>query len=286
MSSDIFDLPPRKTLGVDGARLSLIDAGQGEPVLLLHGYPQSLLTWRHQIGPLAQTHRVIAPDWFGWGQSERGFAHPPRYDDEVERIGALLDALDIERCNLFVHDYGAFLGLGFAGRYPERVQRLAILNSRAHRIFPPPSYALFWTLCAAGRVPGLRQLATTLPAGRLHALLMRRYVRQGCFNRELLNDYIGWMNHYAGRRWLLHFFRYYELPERPALIAGLQNIHCPVSIIWGDRDPYCPWSTAEDLARRLPQAEVTRLRGADHYVMEQRPAEVLKALQHTLDQAA
>ncbi len=278
MTINTPELPPRKTLQVEGARLSLIDAGEGEPLLLLHGYPQSLLTWRHQIGPLSGRYRVIAPDWFGWGQSERGYDHPPRYWDEAKRIGSLMDALELPRCTLIVHDYGGFLGLGFAGRYPQRVQRLAILNSRAHRVFPPSSYALFWMLCTAGRVYGLRQLMAEMPIGWLHRQLMRRYLRRDCFDQAQMADYIDWMSSREGKRWLLHFFRYYELPERPELIAGLQNIKCPVAIIWGDQDPYCPWTTAVDLARHIPQARLTRLEGADHYVMEERPGEVLQAL--------
>lgn len=275
-------LPPRQTLTVAGARLSLIEAGRGEPVLLLHGYPENLSAWRHQFGPLARQYRVVAPDWFGWGESERRFDQPARYADEVERLGGLLDALDMPDCNLIVHDYAAYLGLGFAGRYPQRVRRLAVLNSRAHRVFPLASYALFWVLCAAGRVPGLRQLLAAAPLGWPHRRLMRRYRAQGCFDAAQMRRYLGWMETAQGRRWLLHFFRYYQLPERPELVAGLERIRCPAAVIWGDRDPYCPWSIATDLAMRLPDARLTRLAGADHFVMEQRPAEVLAAIQELL----
>lgn len=279
-------LPPRQTMTVAGGRLSFVEAGRGEPVLLLHGYPQSSLTWRHQFGPLSQQYRVVAPDWFGWGESERRFDQPARYWDEVERLGALLDALEMPDCNLIVHDYAAYLGLGFAGRYPRRIRRLAVLNSRAHRVFPPAPYALFWLLCATGRLPALRQLMAAAPLGWLHRQLMRRYVDRDCFSEAQQQEYIGWLDTVRGRRWLLHFFRYYELPERPDLLAGLHNIRCPAAIIWGDRDPYCPWATATDLAARLPDTTLTRLAGADHYVMEERPAAVLAALEELLRRPA
>ena len=280
------DLPARKEVVVDGCRLSLVEAGRGEPVLMLHGYPQGLQTWRYQFSPLAVRFRVAAPDWFGWGQSERRFDRPARYWDEVERLGALMDALDMPVANLVVHDYLGYLGLGFAGRYPQRVRRLAVLNSRAHRTFPAASYLLFWQLCVAGRTPGLRRTAAALPLGWLHRQLLWPYLERGCFDRELMQEYIGWMDTPRGRRWLLHFFRYYELPERPELIAGLARIRCPAAIIWGDEDPYCPWSNATDLARQLPDAGLTRVAGAGHFVMEERPLEVLAALEELLERPA
>jgi pimeloyl-ACP methyl ester carboxylesterase len=61
---------------LDGARIFFVEAGQGEPVLLLHGYPQSHLCWRDQIDALAQSHRVVAPDWLGWGEPERRLEFP------------------------------------------------------------------------------------------------------------------------------------------------------------------------------------------------------------------
>jgi len=276
-------LPPRSNITVDGSRLSLIDAGEGEAVLLLHGYPQSLLTWRHQIPTLSEQARVIAPDWFGWGLSERGFDMPARYWDEVGRIGLLLDAVGVERCTLVGHDYGGFLGLGFATRFPKRVARLSILNSRAHRTFPQPTYAQFAALCFAARMPGLRELVRLVPLGKLNAALLRRNIALGCFDEDLLGHYVGWMDTPVGRQWLIHFFRYYEMPARPELDAAIENITCPTDIIWGDRDPYCPFSIGRDLAARIPDARLVVIEGADHYVMEERPDEVLAGLLQLLE---
>jgi pimeloyl-ACP methyl ester carboxylesterase len=64
----------------------------------------------------------------------------------------------------------------------------------------------------------------------------------------------------------------------PELSAGLGRIGCPTAIIWGDRDRYIPFATARELAERIPGAMLTQLTGADHYIMEERPAEVTDAL--------
>lgn len=107
-----------------------VEAGDGEPVLLLHGYPESASCWRHQIPALAQRHRVIAVDWPGFGRSDPPDT-PATYENEVGRLDCLVDSLGLRRFNLVAHDYGAFLGLGYVLRHPQKVMRLAVLNSRA-----------------------------------------------------------------------------------------------------------------------------------------------------------
>jgi pimeloyl-ACP methyl ester carboxylesterase len=274
---------PLRTLTLDGVRVRYLDVGDGEPLVLLHGYPQSHYCWRHQIATLARHRRVIAPDWQAWGASERSLALDCAYEVEVARIGRFLDALELETVDLAAHDYGGFLGLGFVIGQPMRVRRFAIVNSRAHRTFPAPYYQQFALLSFLARRPALRPLLLRLPLGAIHRRSLAGHVRRGCFDRVELERYVAWMDTRDGRRWFAHFFAGYEVAIRPALAAGLAGIACPTAVIWGDRDPYCPFATAEDLATRIPHARLFRVAGADHYVMEERPAEVLAALEQWLD---
>ncbi|KUH88374.1 MULTISPECIES: alpha/beta hydrolase [unclassified Mycobacterium] len=256
-------------------RLSHVDRGSGEPVLLLHGYPQNASCWRHQIPTLAQQYRVIAPDWPGFGRSEPP-GTPPTYDNEVDRIDAVADAIGLDRFNLVAHDYGGFLGLGYTLRRPERVLRLALLNTRAHNTFRPWFYRYSLSQrWATVHVPGL---VRRLPLRRLHHAALRPYRVMGCFDDALEAEYLGWMDTAAGRQTFVEFFRHYHVPAIPELAAGLAHITCPTAVIWGDRDRYIPFSTARQLADRVPGATLTRLTGADHYVMEERPAEVTAAI--------
>ena len=94
------------------------------------------------------------------------------------------------------------------------------------------------------------------------------------------------MNTSQGRRTFWEFFAHYSVPAVPWLAERLETIRCPVSVIWGDRDPYVPFATARELADRISHATLTRLRGADHYVMEERPREVTDALVSLLSLAA
>ena len=90
----------------------------------------------------------------------------------------------------------------------------------------------------------------------------------------------------AGRRWFVRFFQDYVLREPRGVADGLGTIRVPTAIVWGDRDPYCPPWVARELAARIPDARLEWLAGADHYVMEERPADVLATLERWLARPA
>ncbi|OBI17049.1 alpha/beta fold hydrolase [Mycobacterium sp. E2497] len=262
---------------IDGSTVFGSTAGRGEPVLLLHGYPQSASCWRHQIPELSGNHHVVAPDWPGFGRS----APPPTvptYDNEVERIERFVEELGWQRFNLCAHDFGGFIGLGYAIRHPDRVLRLALLNTRAHGIFRPWFYRFSRAQHWIATRPALSEAAQHLPLAALHHVALARYRRLGCFDTTLEAEYLGWMNAPEGKRTFWNFFAHYPVSAVPWLAEGLGKIRCPVAVIWGDRDPYIPFGTARELVASIPQAKLIRLRGADHYVMEERPGEVTAAL--------
>jgi pimeloyl-ACP methyl ester carboxylesterase len=266
-----------RTCEIEGRRIRYVDAGAGETVLLMHGYPQSASCWRHQIPALAASHRVVAPDWPGFGRSEPP-ATAPTYDAEVERIGQFVERLGLDRFNLIAHDYGGFVGLGYVLRHPERVLRLAVLNSRAHSVFRPWFYRFSLGQSWVATHGFAAAAARHLPLGAIHRVALRRYRRLGCFDSGLEAEYLGWMDEPGGRQAFWRFFAHYHVPRIPWLGAGLEQIACPTAIIWGDRDPYIPFETACELSDRIPGATLTRLAGADHYVMEECPDQVTSAL--------
>ena len=227
----------------------------------------------------------MAPDWPGFGRSDPP-ASAPTYDNEIDRIERLVQHLGWQRFNLCAHDYGGLIGLGYVIRHPERVLRLALLNTRAHGIFRPWFYRFSLGQHWIATRPALSAGAQHLPLATLHHFALARYRTLGCFDSALEAEYLGWMNTPQGSRTFWEFFAHYSVPAVPWLAERLETIRCPVSVIWGDRDPYVPFATARELADRIPHATLTRLRGADHYVMEERPREVTDALVSLLSLAA
>ena len=274
----IDDPRARREITIDGAKIVYAEAGTGDPLVLLHGYPESRLHWRHQFDTLATHYRVIAPDWLGWGESDRPLDLSFRYDDEVERICKFLDAVGASQTAIAAHDYGAHLAVGLVARHPERVTRLALLNSRAHDTFPTAPWLMFAAIAAMARAPLAQKLLEHSPLITTHRLLLRPYVCRGCFDQRVIDRYLGWMGTPAGRKWYVKFFQDYVLQKHP-VVEGMKRFTNPVTIIWGDRDPYCPPRVAKELAEIFPNSQLHWLRGANHFVAEERPAEVLQLLQ-------
>jgi pimeloyl-ACP methyl ester carboxylesterase len=110
------------TVAVNGAELRVLEAGQGFPVLMLHGFPELAFSWRHQLPALAAAgYRAIAPDQRGYGGSSRP-AGLDKYDIEhlmADAIG-LLDALGCERAVVIGHDWGSMVAWTLALRHPSR----------------------------------------------------------------------------------------------------------------------------------------------------------------------
>ena len=120
-----------RRVDVGEVRLAVTEAGDGEPVVMLHGFPELARCWRHQVAALAGAgYRAIAPDLRGYGGSDR----PPAVEDYtapklVGDVVGLIDALGYESVHLVGHDWGGGLAWGLAGRMPERVRSLTILNA-------------------------------------------------------------------------------------------------------------------------------------------------------------
>jgi pimeloyl-ACP methyl ester carboxylesterase len=123
-------LGPRKSLAGDGITLAVLDVGEGHPVVLLHGFPDSSHLWRGQIPALVDAGlRVVAPDLRGFGESEK----PAEVADyalarSVGDVLAVLDALEIERAHVVGHDFGAVVAWLLAASAPDRVERLVAMS--------------------------------------------------------------------------------------------------------------------------------------------------------------
>ena len=117
-----------RTIPVNGVRLHVAEAGEGDPVLLLHGYPQSGEAWRFVAPELAKSHHIIIPDLRGMGLSE---AAPTGYDlaNLAEDIHQLVLSLNISKIKVVGHDWGGAAGAVYALRYREEVNHLVFIES-------------------------------------------------------------------------------------------------------------------------------------------------------------
>lgn len=113
---------------VNGIRLHYLTAGEGDPVILLHGYAQNSHMWRPLMAELAATHTVIAPDLRGFGRSakpESGYDKRTMAQD----IHALATSLGLRRVQIVGHDIGLMVAYAYAAQHPTDVERIALLDA-------------------------------------------------------------------------------------------------------------------------------------------------------------
>jgi pimeloyl-ACP methyl ester carboxylesterase len=117
-----------RDVNAGGVRLHIAEAGEGEPVVLVHGWPQHWYAWRHLIPRLSERYRVIVPDLRGFGWSEAP-GHGYNAAQFADDIAELLDVLEIERTHLVAHDWGGVAGFILSLERPERVSRFVAMGT-------------------------------------------------------------------------------------------------------------------------------------------------------------
>jgi pimeloyl-ACP methyl ester carboxylesterase len=250
-------------------RLRVARLGQGEAVVLLHGYPDNLQVFSEIAPGLAIDKQVIVFDWPGQGDSDDwpGGATPVVL---AKRLLSLLDDWGLAKIHLIGQDMGGQPALVFAAAYPERIHSLVVMNCLAGGEVAT-SWEIKWlrrfgvNRLLLRHLPWLvfqRALWTFLPAGRadLAAPLRRELWRT--FRRPAVREVVVRMC--AG----------YEA-QLPRLPARYRQVQCPTLILWGEKDKHFPPSQARFLAEQMPHAQLEILPGAPHWMVLTRASEVV-----------
>ncbi|XOV83323.1 MAG: haloalkane dehalogenase [bacterium] len=127
---------------VDGAQMHYVEAGEGNPIVFLHGQPTSSYLWRNVMPFLEGQGRVIAPDLIGFGQSDRPDLDYT-YQTHFSYIDGFMDALDLDDVTLVVHDWGSMLGLNWARLNEDRVKAVIFMEALVAPAFPMDDIAQF-----------------------------------------------------------------------------------------------------------------------------------------------
>jgi alpha-beta hydrolase superfamily lysophospholipase len=126
------------TIPLNGIQLHYVMGGQGDPVVLLHGWPETWYEWRHVMPVLAKNYTVIAPDLRGHGDSSKP---PTGYDGKTlaEDIYQLVTKLGYKSIFLVGHDVGVLAAYPYAAEHPSEVKKLVVMESPIPGFLPPPT---------------------------------------------------------------------------------------------------------------------------------------------------
>lgn len=238
-------------------RMRYVDAGEGSPVVLLHGFASSIENWTTVLPRLEENHRVLALDLKGFGWTDRPEGdYSPRA--QARHVAELMDARGIERAAFVAHSWGASVALAFAMEYPERVSRLVLYSAWVYEEQLPSTF--IWA-----RASGLGEFLfggfyKERPEDKLAmAFYDKRYITQ-----ELV-DSVGEALHRPGTTAAalaaVRGQRYAEVEK------NYRKIDLPTLLLWGREDGVTHLSAGERLSRELPRAELVVFPGCGHFPM-------------------
>ncbi|MGY2047113.1 alpha/beta fold hydrolase [Methylobacterium sp. JK268] len=272
----LTDLPEAttRTIRVRGLVMNLAEAGpsDGPLTLLLHGFPEFWYGWRRQIGPLAAAGlKVVAPDQRGYGGSGKPRPLDAYHVDELAAdVIGLADAFDRPRVRLVGHDWGGIVAWRAAAQYPERIERVAILNAPHPDSFfayarRRPSQILRSSYMGFFQLPWLPE--ALLRAGDF-APLRRALVsssRPGTFDDATLDRYARAWGEPGAVTGMLNWYRALRLPRRPAPSL----VQPPVLILWGERDTALEPELARLSLARCAAGRIRTFPEATHWIQHE-----------------
>jgi haloalkane dehalogenase len=278
------DLPgyafPPHYLTIAGARMHYVDEGRGDPVLCLHGEPSWSFLYRKMIPPLAQRHRVIAPDFFGFGKSDK-FTERGEYSFQMHRdsLVAFLDQLGLEGITLVCQDWGGLIGLRVLGEMPDRFARLVLMN----------------TALATGEAigPGFmawRAYMERTPDLDVAALFRRAIVQEVCRAPEVLAAYAAPFPDRSYKEGVHTFPLLVPItPDAPGAAASrharevLARWTRPCLLLFSDQDPVLGLPAGRAFEKLIPSAgRMIVIQDAGHFLQEDKGEELAQHILYFL----
>lgn len=262
---------------VDGQVMHYVDEGTGPVLLMVHGNPTWSFAWRHLIKELSSEYRVIAVDHLGCGFSAKPQSDVYALDNHISRLVGLIECLDLTDITLFAHDWGGGIGMGAAGRLPDRFGRFVLMNTAAFRSQRIP------LRIAACRIPLLGTLG--MQGMNLFSVAALKMASERPLSDSAKRGLIAPYNNWANRRAVREFV--HDIPLKPshrsyqtlkAVEDGLAQFRkCPMLLIWGMKDWCFSPHFYEEFCQRFPDAVRHPIADAGHYVFEDAQDELLQA---------
>jgi len=270
----------------NGIHLNVVTAGPktGPLVVLLHGFPETaLLTWHHQIGPLAQAgYHVVAPDQRGYNTSDKpeGISAYILQELVADVIG-LFDHYNASQAYLCGHDWGAVISWHVAMRHPERLKKLAIMNGphpgayltylKSHPVQLLKSWYVFFF-----QLPYLPEAFLSRENYRsVRAMLAESSVHGKTFSQDLFPRYIQAWSEEGELTAIINWYRAaIQINSREASIYETATIRPETLILWGEQDKALELGLVEASLNKCEKGKVIYFADGTHWINRDNADEV------------
>ena len=252
--------PGASFLTTPSGRVHVLDVGQGEVILLLHGSGRSIADWQEGLAMrLAQQYRVVAFDNFGFGMSDRN--HPLQYGNKLWAAQAIvvLDTLGIERAVVLGHSAGGVVAATLAADHPDRVRGAVFVG---HGIAMDPVQLL-------PLIPGVGEikLSQTSAFSDTFSALHKQRIEAAYRIRGTRSAYLTFVR------------RQYTVDGVRLLNGTYEDIRLPVLQVHGEQDVSIPISAARKLSKRLTDARFVAIEESGHDVHIDAPGRLVTAVE-------
>lgn len=264
----------------DGLDLHVAVTGEGPPVILLHGFPESGHSWHRQIGPLAAAgFSAWVPNLRGYPPSEISTQRSAYHLRHLVRdVAAIAASTGYPRAHIVGHDWGGIIAWTFAGTHPELLDKLVILNAPHMQVYTEKvwrtSQILRSLYIAFFQLPLLPEQA--LAAGNYRAvrnMFMRLPERKGAFGKEDVARYIDGLSRPGALKAALDYYRENMRPNGMDMARSVRT-DAETLVIWGMQDPTLGAFLLDGLERFAPRVQIHRIQKASHWVQNEEPDEV------------
>jgi pimeloyl-ACP methyl ester carboxylesterase len=264
------------TASVNGIQLHYVIGGQGDPIVLLHGWPETWYAWHKVMPALAKNYTVIAPDLRGLGDSSKS---PTGYDGNTtaEDIYQLVSQLGFSKVFLVAHDVGAQTAYSYAAGHPNNVSKLVFMDY----IFPgfyPPNFE--GVCCWWFSFHQTRDIPELLTAGNEREYLSWHY-RGLAYNREAITEadidtYVSSYSAPGGMRAGFEYYRAFPMNAEQNKALSETKLQIPVLAISGDIYPALGGDLPGNVTLNSTQALAANVTGitvplSGHYIAEEQP---------------
>lgn len=261
-----------ETIVVAGLKTHLVRAGQGEPVILLHGLGASSYSWRFAVPELARHYEVFAPDLPGFGRTDKPWDFDYSIAGLHDWVCAFMDHFDLKKARFAGNSMGGVITLWMAMDSGHRVERMALLGTPA---YPENRPKLLWPLSwpVIGRV-----YEWMLGDVTLRYMANSTFVDQSKVTPELLAEYGAPLKTAAGRRAVAEFIRRALPPDWAKRVASYPSLKHLTLVLAGDSDTMVDHRGAQRLSKDLPRARFEYLERCGHAPQEDAPDRVVPLL--------
>lgn len=279
---DSIERIPLKTVTVNGHRIAYLDQGQGQPVILIHGFGGSMWQWEYQQSTLARQFRVITPDLLGAGFSDKPDIEY-RPDQLLEFLADFMDALHIPQATMIGNSMGAGLAIGLALDHPARVSSLILIDGLPPHVLDRLGSPSLHRALTTHTPSWIVSVGNWLFGGSMLESTLREFIHNPALLTPAVLDRSNRNRQRPGLfRALLTVGTNLPLWERD-FAPRIGTITHRTLIIWGEQDRVFPIKTGEELHRLIPNSLFMRVPDAGHIPQWEQPeivnAKILSFLQ-------